>query len=87
MAAVSADFFKGKNHCWNLPYTDNHFRDADFNVHDCRAFLVDKDRDNGKHARVDTSSSVHPGVTTYGSYRSIGKFQYLVPEDAGITLP
>ena len=83
----SADFYRGGNHCWNLPYADNHFDDAGFNVHDCRAFLVDKDRDNGEHARVDTSSSIHPGVTTYGSYRSIGKFQYLVPEDAGVTLP
>lgn len=83
----SADFYRGGNHCWNLPYADNHFDDAGFNVHDCRAFLVDKDRDNGKHARVDTSSSTHPGVTTYGNYRSIGKFKHLVPEDAGITLP
>ncbi len=82
-----ADFYRGGNHCWNLPYADNHFDDAGFNVHDCRAFLVDKDRDNGEHARVDTSSSIHPGITTYGSYRSIGSFQYLVPQDAGITLP
>ena len=83
-----ADFYSGSgNHCWNLPYADNHFDSYSFNVHDCRAFLVDKDRDNGKHARVDTSSSIHPGTTTYGNYRSIGKFKYLVPEDAGITLP
>ena len=82
-----ADFYRGGNHCWNLPYDDDHFDHYSFNVHDCRAFLVDKDRDNGEHARVDTSSSIHPGITTYGSYRSIGRFQYLVPQDAGITLP
>ena len=56
----SADFYRGGDHCWNLAYDSDHFDHYSFNVHDCRAFLVDKDRDNGEHARVDTSSSIHP---------------------------
>ncbi len=84
----AAPYFTGGSHCWVLPAGLHDFEHgAGFNVHDCRAFVVDLTRDGGRHARVDTSSIIHPGATTQGRYISIGHFENLVPSDAGITLP